>query len=169
MAVAIVVEDGTSKTNSNSYATLAAADTYHEERLQVTDWTGATDDYKNRGLVQATRMLDELMVWDGSKVDEDQALRWPRYSVSGPDGFTVDNDSIPKFLREATAEFARQLIAGDRGGDSDTAGFKRIKVDVIELEIDKSDRQDTLPDSVYEMVKWYGHKTSGATKKLKRV
>jgi hypothetical protein len=168
MAVTIIVETGTPLENSNSYCTLAAGDTYHEERLHVTDWTGATDDDKNRGLVQATRMLDELVDWDGSKVDEDQALRWPRHNVRGPDHFSIDDASIPKFLREATAEMARLLIAGDRGADSDTSGFTRIKVDVIELEIDKSDRQDTLPDSVWEMVKAYGVKYSSVVKTLVR-
>jgi hypothetical protein len=161
MAVSIIVEDGTPLENSNSYCTLAAGDTYHEERLHVTDWTGATDDDKNRGLVQATRMLDELIAWNGSKVDEDQALRWPRHNVYGPDGYTVDYESIPKFLREATAEFARLLIASDRGADDDTAGFKRIKVDVIELEMDKLDRSDTLPDSVWRMCQFYGTKSEG--------
>ncbi len=169
MAVTIVVEDGTSKTDANSYASLAAADTYHEERLHVSDWTGATDDDKNRGLVQATRMLDELVDWNGTRVDEDQALRWPREGVYTPDGDEVDNDAIPTFLSNATAEYARLLIASDRGADSATLGFKELRAGSLKMIVDKYDRAPVLPTSVWTMVMPYGNKATSQARVLERM
>ena len=46
MADTLVVEDGTGKTTANTYISLDDADTYHENRLHVSDWTGATETEK---------------------------------------------------------------------------------------------------------------------------
>ena len=86
----LVVETGAGLTTSNSYATQDTADTYHEMRLHVTDWTGASDDDKGAALMWSTRLLDEFIDWNGSIVVDGQALRWPREGVITPDGDDVD-------------------------------------------------------------------------------
>ena len=158
MADDLVVEDGTGKTTANTYVTLDDADTYHENRLHVSDWTGASETDKEAALIWATRMLDDMVEWDGLKTNDTQALRWPRQGAYDRDGVEIDEDSLPTVIANATAEFARYLIAADRGDDPDTLGFKLLKVSTITLEIDKYDRTDVLPDSVWQMVKWYGTK-----------
>jgi hypothetical protein len=162
MADTLVVEDGTGKTTANTYITLDGADTYHENRLHVTDWTGATETDKEASLIWATRMLDDMVNWKGLKTNDDQALRWPRSGVYDEDELLIDEDTLPTPIAEATAELARHLIAGDRGDDPDTLGFKRMKVASLELEVDKFDRLEVMPDSVWQMVKWYGTKVTGA-------
>jgi len=171
MAVVLIVEDGTSKTDANAYISLADADTYHEERLHVDTWTASTstDDIKNRGIVQATLLLDSLVNWSGSNVDDDQALRWPRDGVYTPDGDEVDNDSIPTFLKNATAEYTRLLIASDRQADPSTAGFKELRAGSLKMIVDKYDRVPVIPNSVWTMIQAYGAKASGQNRILERV
>ena len=164
----LIVETGASLTTSNTYCTLAQANTYHSSRLHVSDWTDAYNDTRNRALVQATRMLDNLVEWDGYKTDSDQALRWPRTGVIDPDDDAVDSDAIPTFLREATAEFARLLIASDREADSGTAGFKELEAGSLRMVIDKYDKIPTIPLSVWTMVMHYGIRTTGKTRVLVR-
>lgn len=154
--------------SSNTYIVLADAELYYETRLHVDDWENASDVEKNAALVWATRLLDEWMDWDGSNYVDTQALRWPRSGIYDPDGVEVDDTTIPSFLENATAEFARYLIAADRTGDFDTSGFKMLKVGSLVMQMDKVDRIPTLPDSVYQMVKFYGTKIGGASVSLLR-
>lgn len=154
--MAVTIDATVGGESANSYLTLAEADTYHEERLFVTDWTGATDATKNTALVWATKMLDYSFDWLGAKYTIEQALRWPRYGALDRDGQLFDSDEIPTEVKDATAELARLLIASDRAGETGTEGLKRLKVDVIELEFDKLDRVPSIPDDVYQMLSHLG-------------
>ena len=164
----IVVETGSGLTNSNAYVSIDDADLYHESRLHVTDWSGSSDDTKETALVWASSLLDQLIDWDGSKYTETQAMRWPRSGVYDVDGYSIESDEIPQFLKDATAEYARLLIADDLTAVNDLAGFKEIKVDVIQLKIDKWDRTQTLPNPVWNMVKNYGTKMSAKARTTER-
>jgi hypothetical protein len=160
--MAIVIDATACGANSNSYCTLAEAETYFESRLHKSDWTDATDGDKNISIAWATRLLDELIDWEGYKYTTTQALRWPRGGVTDSDGDLIDEDTIPSFLVNATAEFAMWLISEDRTAESDTAGFKKIKVDVITLEIDKYDQPAQIPLSVLDMLIPYGTSMSSS-------
>ena len=160
--------------NSNTYITLADAETVMEGVFYKDNWDAATDANKNIALVQATRMLDEKMNWYGSRTDpDDQALEFPRWNCPmkpGSDGYFdyFDNDIIPTWLENATAIMADSILGSNRGADSDTMGFKRIKVDVLELEVDKYDRPGVLPDAVFDIVKFYGTQASSSLVSLVR-
>ena len=164
----LVLETGAGLTNSNSYCDLAGGNTYHDNRLHVTDWTNASDADKETALVWATNLLDDMIAWNGTIANDDQALRWPRDGIIDLDGNTVDDDIIPDFLRESTAEFSRLLIASDRFADSDTAGFKELKVGPIELVMDKYSASPKLPVSVWYMLKSYGSLNNGSNRELMR-
>ena len=164
----LVVEDGTGKTNSNAYCTLDEADLYHEMRLHVSDWTGASDDDKEAAIMWATSLLDTLVTWNGYKYDEDQALLWPRDGVLDRAGYDIDVDEIPQFLKDATAEFARILIATDKTAETDTKGFKSIHVGSIQLSIDRYDRPGMLPKSVWNLVRFCCEKVARPSKTLVR-
>src|SRR5512139_342931 len=115
MAITLVVENGTGLSTANTYCTLAQADTYHDGRLHTGDWDKADDTTQTRALAWATRLLDEQVAWRGDRISTTQALEWPRANVLVRDRDAyVDDDSVPAWLRDATAEFARHLIAGDR-------------------------------------------------------
>lgn len=165
--MAVTLDATVGGVDSNTYCTLAAADTFHEDHLYATDWTSAADANKNIALVMATRVLDEQMNWHGNQDTETQALLWPRNSVYDRGGYLVDNATIPAFLQRATAELARYLIASDRTADDDTKGFSKIKVGPIDLRPDKYDRAPVLPKAVWLMVRHYGTKV-GKTRTLVR-
>lgn len=85
MAAIFVVEDGTSKSDANSYTTIAFADQYFENHDNPSDWTGSTQAEKEMALRNATQYLDRYYGgrWRGRKkdLDENQALDWPRVSA----------------------------------------------------------------------------------------
>jgi len=165
----MIVETGSGLTNSNSYVSLDDADIYHEMRLHVTDWTGSNDDTKEAALMWASSLLDQLVDWYGSKYTEAQAMRWPRSGVYDIDGYAIGSSEIPQFLKDATSEYARLLIAEDVTAVNDLAGFKSVKVDVIKIEIDKWDRASSIPPLVWDMVKNYGSKMSAQQRTTERM
>jgi len=156
-------------TNANVYPSLAEAHAYFDTQLYATNWTGSYADQQNKALLMATRLIDEQIIWNGQKYSEIQSLRWPRDGIYDPDGYYVSSTIIPQFLKNAVAELAGQLIGSNRTAESDTKGFKRLKAGELELEIDKTDVPEVLPDSVWEMVRHYGIKRSEMNVDLVRV
>jgi hypothetical protein len=154
-------------TNANTYCTLAEAETYFEARLNITEWTAASDANKNIALTMATRLLDERMQWSGSAYTETQALSFPRYSVYDSNGIVFDETTIPQWLINATAEFAFHLLKSDRTAEAGTKGIRYMRVDKIAMSLDKTDRSGVIPTTVWEMVRYYGTKI-GAAKQLVR-
>lgn len=144
--------------NSNSYVTEAEADAYWDANFHNDTWTALSSADKQTLCIMATRTLDDWIDWIGQKSDDDQALRWPRYGVVDRDGYTIDSDVLPQFLKNATSELANHLYTYNPSSSPDTQGFSRIKVDVLELVIDKADRdgETVIPDSVLAMVEYYG-------------
>jgi hypothetical protein len=126
----IVVEDGTGKTNSNSYISEADLTTYATDRGITISGTNAVL------LIQAMDYIESLD-FVGNKNTDAQALQWPRYGVV-IDGYSVGSDEIPQLLIDATAEVALGIDGGVNPlavGERDTV---REKVDVIEVEYSSS-------------------------------
>lgn len=137
--MAVVIDATVGGASANSYATLADAETYMEGRLNSTTWDAATTDQKNRALVEAAREL-QVLAWDGSRVDDTQAMAWPRSWVVDPDdpnGDYYEETVVPVRVSEAQMELAFQFI---RAGTTDLAaldstdGIIRKKIDVLETE-----------------------------------
>lgn len=123
-------------TNANSYATTSDGDTYFDERLNSTAWTGAATDDKERALIMATRRLDQE-TYTGEKTATAQALEWPRESVVDKDGEEYSSSTIPTFLKHATYELALRLLndgTTDPFSDTGMEEFKRAKVGELEVE-----------------------------------
>jgi len=79
MALTLVATVGAA--SANSFATLAEAEVVAGERFPPLDaWTLASDDDKNRALLQARYDLEQER-FPGDRVDETQALEWPRRGV----------------------------------------------------------------------------------------
>lgn len=121
---------------SNSYVTLAEAETYFETRLNVDDWDSATDDTKNRALIQATRYLDTYFEWQGDRATTTQALDWGRSDAYSCDtGELIDSDVIPQQIKNATFEQAFYMMTNiDFGSIAQAGDIKKAKIDVIEVE-----------------------------------
>jgi hypothetical protein len=137
--MAVVIDATVGGASSNSYATLADAEAYMEGRLNASLWDAATDDNKNRALVEATREL-EVLAWEGQRASSTQALSWPRDYVTNPDdpdGDDYASTVLPVRVTDACMELAFQFL---NAGTTDVAaldtsdGVIRKKVDVLETE-----------------------------------
>jgi hypothetical protein len=141
---------------SNSYVTIAEADTYFAERLQVTNWTGANEDVQGRAVIAATRQLDREQ-FVGEKSDTAQALKWPRIAAYDEDGYEYASDAIPTPIKHATFELALRLLnqnadSADLLAGSGLESFKRVKVGPIEVEPRHAYDPSDLPDSVLDLI-----------------
>jgi hypothetical protein len=115
-------------------------------------------------LVHATRVLDEEVAWLGTKTTREQALRWPRTGVPEIDPpYYIDPTIIPVWLKNATAELARQLAVEDRTADPDMLEYKQITVGSLSLTKDENSTQQVLPNSVLTMVEPYGSISSSVS------
>ena len=164
MALTLITTAGA--TNSNSYATVSEANTYHDSIREQADqtWSALHDGKKERLLAMATRLIDEHFVFLGYKKNHDQALQWPRVGVLKDGKYSqalfdhLDRDTIPDFVKKATAEFSRILHSEDTTADDDTAGFKQLMVQGISLTMDQSSRisKGVIRSSVFSMLRKYG-------------
>ena len=127
MALTLIKEDGTGRTDANSYAAAADCDAYHDGHLYATAWTAATQARKEAALVMATRLIDSQFQFNGFRAHETQGLQWPREKCPDPDaslvsvsvlGWVGDNfvepDLVPAAVVRATCEMARELLIVDR-------------------------------------------------------
>lgn len=142
---------------SNSYVTVAEADAFFDERLNVTAWTGADADDQARALISATRRIDQEQ-FRGSPVKAlgdravsggTQALKWPRYNAPADDGWHYDQAVIPERVKRATMRLALALLSGDfESVDTGLEGFDEVQVDVIKVKPSKTQKAGALPADV---------------------
>jgi len=127
MALTLIKEDGTGRTDANSYATVAEADSYFEAHLYASAWTAATATTKASALVMATRLVDSQYQFNGYRAHDTQALQWPRERCPDPDRNLVTNTPlspvltnfvpntlVPQGVAAAACEMARELLIVDR-------------------------------------------------------
>jgi hypothetical protein len=137
--MSLIVEDGTAKTNAESYCTEVYADDYHEKRGNNT-WNGVVD--KEAALRKATDYIQQVyrQNWKGVRLTTTQALDWPRANV-GIDAYTiVAQDVVPIEVKNACAELALKTYSDELYADIGQK-VKRKKVDVIEIEYETASTQ----------------------------
>ena len=115
IVTSFVVEDGSGKTDANSYVSVADADTYHSNVTQSSDWSAASGSDKENALIVATEYLDAEYQgrWRGLRGSSTQALAWPRASVEDDDGFLLSPIEVPQKLKDACAWLALRVVLGD--------------------------------------------------------
>lgn len=182
--MALIVEDGTAKTDSESYISVADADTFHSNRGNA-DWAALTTTEKEQALRNATDYMVEVyrLQWDGVRVSATQALDWPRnfvkrkdFEYAGLNGYTViggdyyyPSDTVPEEVRRACAELALKSLSGELAPDIDRV-TQREKLGPLEVEY-----QDyTKPYKVYRSIDgllsvFMKGSLSGAFRTLERV
>jgi len=110
MALTLVKETGSGADEAaNTYLTREEADAYQEAVVEREIWAAATGEEKDRALVQAARILDTQFIWEGRPVKSSQPLAWPRRCVV-IDGEELAGDAVPRNVRWAQAEIARELL-----------------------------------------------------------
>jgi len=170
MPLVLIKEDGSGLANANSYADVAEGDAYHEAHLYATEWTGASTATKTAALVFATRLIEAHYQFRGFKASDDQGLQWPR-DMARDDDASRDvtfpslssreeyfaSDIVPKLLRDATIETARELIRANRADDPDGEGLATLALTgLLSITFDNSDRAPVIPHVAQAMLSKLG-------------
>ena len=100
--MALVIEDGSGKTNAQSYVSVADvvayADLYGLSHSHVTDAV----------VMRAMRYLESTYFerWIGVKKTEEQSLSWPRAWATRKDGYTQGESTVPVEVKNAACALA---------------------------------------------------------------
>ncbi|HNT88273.1 MAG TPA: hypothetical protein PKL84_10455 [Candidatus Hydrogenedentes bacterium] len=137
----LIVEDGSGKTDADSYVSVTDADIYVTDRYTAAStWLDLTEDQKEAFLRRACQFLDSYFrgKWKGVKRTSTQSLAWPRASVLDEEGYLIADDSVPPVVIEAQIESALILHGGYdlQAVLSGTGTVTRQKVGEIEVEYD---------------------------------
>jgi hypothetical protein len=141
--------------SANSYCTLAEADQYQDNRPAVsTTWGDASENNKIRALLWATKLMESLFTWTAYATTTTQALGWPRTGLLERIDVVLDSDTVPSEVKDAEAEFARQLLVSNRGQDNEieAQGIASIKAGSVFLQFTASQYNKVVPDVVYLMI-----------------
>lgn len=164
MAITFTVETGAVVSGANSYVSVSdATDIIDVNIHQSTAWNALSTTQQEYLLIWATRSLDAYVDWEGTKTDADSALRWPRTGVTDRDGNAVGINEIPEQLKQATALLASSLRATDRSGEQGRDGVRRVKADVVEIELDENYRIGMLTDDLAFLLKGLGIVNTGSS------
>ncbi len=131
--MALVVEDGTGKSNADSFISQADADTYFTAHDAPTAWSGLSSAKKDAALLYACVTLDGNWIWDGTITVTTQALGWPRTGVEDDEGRDIDSDVIPTRVKNAQCELALLHTSSPLNSNYDRGNaISREKVGPIE-------------------------------------
>jgi hypothetical protein len=159
--------------NANCYLTHAEANTYFGNRIPISPpWVASGEDAY---LITATRLLDNLSQpfktfypanggdpayyrvrrqWTGAPASPTQRLAWPRIGMFDRNGQPIDPTIIPQDLKDATAEFAGQLLGGDRSLDNSVIvqGLTSVKAGSVALTFKHDIAPQVVPDAVFNIM-----------------
>jgi DNA mismatch repair protein MutH len=142
--------------NANAYCDLTFADQYHANRPPSgVTWASASTDQKTAAILWATLLMDRLWDWTGWVVTVTQALMWPRQGMLLRNGWGyVDTTIIPTEIKQATAEYARQLLVSDIAGNSDveTQGVKAFTAGPVSFTFKDGVTAKPMPDTVVYLI-----------------
>jgi hypothetical protein len=122
--MSLIVEDGTARADSESYASVDQMDAYHAARGNA-QWASLTTVEKEQAARRACDYLVQMyhMKWKGARARYDQALDWPRIDVRLDDiGLGMFNayvpyNTVPQQVINATCEMALRAAAGELAPD----------------------------------------------------
>ena len=119
---------------------------------------------KEAALTWATTLLDQMMVWEGTKRTVEQRLRWPRSGVINADGHNIDYDTIPEILEIATAEFALSLLESNKFKLPAALGqgVSEVVLGPFRAKIDSNATEPVIPPGVLSLLSYLGSLESAA-------
>lgn len=155
--------------SANSYATVVEADAYFSTSFNRTAWASAGNVDKAVVLIEASRLLDTLVKWNGYLSSNTQALRWPRAWVYDPDSYPAHrsnmdsglggpylaSDVIPKPIKEIAYELAYSILSTD-GFSSVENDITRVKVGSILVDFSQKVKNQGFPQVVRDMIVRWG-------------
>lgn len=157
MSVTTIVTTAGSAT-ANAYIDVTYGDQYNADRVPNpgrTAWIAATTDQKTAAILWATKLMDSLWIWDGYVPTKEQVLLWPRNGILKRTEWELFPETeIPREIKDATAEYASQLLVEDRTGDSEveTLGLTSLSVGPVDLTFKNSVYAKIVPDAVVTLI-----------------
>lgn len=151
----LLTEDGSIVSGAESYISVEDASAYHAARGNAAWAALATDTIREQCLRKGTDFMRQAYRsrWQGVKVDEDQALDWPRYDVV-VEGYVIASNIVPAEVKNACAELALRASEGDLLADQ-SQGVIREKVGQIEVEYDRSSPQQARYSAIESLLAPY--------------
>lgn len=105
MAVTLVVEDGTGRSDANAVVSLADFKAYCDS--QAKSYSSYADDALNAAIVRASAFLVNAYIYQGQKINRRlQTMPFPRYAVTDREGWPVLPTEIPREFKDACCEIA---------------------------------------------------------------
>lgn len=145
--MAFLSEDGTGISNANSFVTVAYADLYYADRLNLV-WAALTTAQKESYLIQATSYIDSVYGLDfkGTTSFDTQSLCFPR---------TIDSVlTYPNKLLQATCELALKAKTAPLLSDTGAKVLERT-VGPLTTKYSEYGSTQTQYDFVYRLLSPY--------------
>lgn len=141
----------------NSYGSRADANTYFLDSINNTVWNSYTDEQKDQGLVEATRIL-ERQLWAGEKEDPMQDLEFPRTGLTDCYGDPVTPAESLETIQQAQFEYALDLL-NDPGllSNSDATGtnIKKLEAGSAKITYFRPQNGTRYPLTVNDIIKCF--------------
>lgn len=110
--MALIVEDGSAKTDATSLASVEDATRFQEENNTIGRWNDADTPEIEAALRQASRYVTIGFIYQGEKTNPDQALAMPRVGLIDEDGRPVEANIIHWRVIEAVSLLALYALDG---------------------------------------------------------
>ena len=159
MPLTLIKEDGTGRSDANSYADIAQGDVFFSGHLYPDYWEAANEERRIRALVMATKVINAEWQFNGETAVEGQALQWPRAECPDPDGEAgafVAEYIVPVPIVHATCQLALRLLQPDRTQDPPGEGIYSEWTEFTGKRYDARTRKPALPAWVQSYLLKYG-------------
>lgn len=152
--MSLIAETGAALSTSESLCDVATALAYFTDRGN-TAWLALSIAQQEQALRRATDYMERVhkQQWQGLRVNNTQALDWPRVGVTA-NGYFVLSTIVPIPVQRACAELALRAAAGDLLVDT-TQQKTSTKVGDIEVAFDKNSPQAVQYPAVVAMLQPY--------------
>ena len=155
--MALVLEDGTGLTNSESYVDVDYVDAYFLKR-GINEWASLTN--REQLIIRAMDYIENNYTYQGTKLVSTQSLQFPRLI----NGETV----YPIALKNAVCELALKSNEEDLLADTDKTTI-REKVGALEVEYDPNQDNTKSYNYVNKLLAPYLVSTSSFSYSISRV
>ena len=146
--MALIVEDGLSRANSEAYGSVADCTTYYSNM-------GYSDTASEASLRRGSRWLDSEFIrrWKGTKASATQAMQWPRYGMTDEDDAEIGWGEIPDAIKRASFEAARKVDVAMTVDESKS--IQSVKAGSFEVTFAFPQREQETLDFIYKLVRPY--------------
>lgn len=172
--MALVVEDGTGKTDAESYASIAQANAYHLS-LGNAAWEDLDDEVKEQLLRKASAYMARYAErWLGVRRTSEQALDWPRGYVPRADCALTGElywpeDEVPATIANACAALALRADTDDLSPDPGRQTIEETVGPITTRYAVGASMAPTYADVEIMLARFLKAGTSGAVRRTVRV